>query len=142
MFNNATSLLFYVANLQSFVSKIRGVNKVDVYTVCPPGIDSLVEYGYNRAIHLSLKFIVNVMEHPVQVFYMTFRYSLPHRAPSKFSSIEIFNQQYQSVIKFKYLDGADNFFVYLQNFEQHLKEMIANPTDTRWTPVTGLVGAQ
>lgn len=141
MFNNATSLLFYVANLENFVRRIRNVNDVKVFTVCPPGIDSMEEYGYNRAIHLSLKFTVLYMELPQQTFYMTFRYTLPHRAPSKFSSIEIFNQQYQSAIKFKYLD-SDNFFVYLQNFEDHFKQMIANPSDARWTPAVSMVGAQ
>lgn len=138
MFNNATSLLFYVANLANKVTKVNPLS--EVLTVCPPGIDSLDEYGYNRAIHLSLKFIINFNALPKHVFYMTFRYTLPHRMPSQFSSIEILDSHYRSVMKFKYTNTLD-FFSYLQNFENVFMSLVSNPAHDAWTSAS-LVGAQ
>ena len=97
-FNKADNLLFYAAYI---VNKLQGLGH-SVYTVCPPSADSLDELSYLRAIHLNLK----VVPQTGRPFYITFRYTLPYRQPSKFSSIEILNSDYQSISKFKLVDGV------------------------------------
>ncbi len=129
MFNDATSLLFYVANLQNFVLKVRGVNSVNVMTACPPGLSTLEDYNYLRSIHLTLKFVVNyetdVFDNATSVYYMTFRYTLPYSKPSTFSSIEIFDKGYNSVQKFK-VQPTQLFFDYINEFELGFKNILQN----------------
>ena len=103
MFDNARSLLFYVANLTSILERVPNTFKLECHTVCPPGLDTLEDYK----------------------FYMTFRYSLPYRRPSTFSSIELFDKNYVSVGKFKLLPDQDAF-AFLNNFESTLKGYIEN----------------
>jgi hypothetical protein len=128
MFNDATSLLFYVANLRNFVAKIRNVREVSITTVCPPGIDSLEDYSYLRSIHLSLKFIVTYdfqddTGSPTSIFYMTFRYTLPYRKPSTFSSIEIFDSSYRTLRKFK-VQPEQAMLDYINLFETGFKSIV------------------
>jgi hypothetical protein len=128
MFNDATSLLFYVSNLRNFVAKIRNVREVFITTVCPPGIDSLEDYSYLRSIHLSLKFIVTYdfqddTGSPTSTFYMTFRYTLPYRKPSTFSSIEIFDSSYRTLRKFK-VQPEQVMLDYINLFETGFKSIV------------------
>ncbi len=100
-FNKADNLLFYAAYI---VDKLQVAFKdfgVSVYTVCPPSVDSLEDLSYLRAIHLNLKVVSNYTH-----YYLTFRYTLPYRGPSKFSSIEVLNSNYDSVSKFKLVEGV------------------------------------
>lgn len=125
MFDNASSLLFYVANLTNLLQKVSGVYNLQCYTACPPGIDELEDYSYVRSIHLSLVFTYFNQARDLNKFYMTFRYTLPYHKPSRFSSIEVFDKNYKSRFKFKLLPNQDNF-TYLNNFETSLKDIIQN----------------
>lgn len=125
MFDNARSLLFYVANLTSILERVPNTFKLECHTVCPPGLDTLEDYSYIRSIHLSLAFTYFKLDHSHHKFYMTFRYSLPYRRPSTFSSIELFDKNYVSVGKFKLLPDQDAF-AFLNNFESTLKGYIEN----------------
>jgi hypothetical protein len=132
MFNDATSLLFYVANLRGFILRIRNVRDVTITTVCPPGIDSLEDYNYLRSIHLSLKFIITYdfqddSGNPTTTYYMTFRYTLPYRKPSVFSSIELFDKSYLTLRKFK-VQSEQSDLDYINLFETGFKSIIQERT--------------
>lgn len=101
-FNKADNLLFYAAYIVNRLERGFSSQGLVVYTVCPPSADSLDELSYLRAIHLNLKVVVRDSFH----YYITFRYTLPYRSPSKFSSIEVLDSNYQSIRKFKLVEGV------------------------------------
>jgi hypothetical protein len=116
-FNKADNLLFYAAYIVDRLQNAFKQQRLIVYTVCPPSADSLDELSYLRAIHLNLKVVATESFH----YYITFRYTLPYRAPSKFSSIEVLNSDYQAVRKFKMVDGTP-LSALLSTFETFLTD--------------------
>lgn len=113
MFTDAKSMMFYAYGLiDKFETKFNGT----VTTVCPPTADTTDEQSYNRAIHLSLKFVYPNLGTNV-VYYVAFRFTFPRRGvPSQFSSIEVFDSTYTSVLKIKYSDYFREDYTYQYQF--------------------------
>lgn len=121
MFTDAKSMMFYIYGLiDKFENKFYG----QVTTVCPPTSNTTDEQSYNRAIHISLKFVYSILGN-LNTHYVAFRFTFPrHLKPSEFSSIEVFDSSYTSVYKLKYADfnthtsNALNFSSFISTFEE------------------------